>query len=166
MSKFKLGDVVRLKDDAIEWSKRLYGKHITVSNSEQILPDSPYTSYYLVGEHPDDFELVVEESPNKHPHHDMIVEWVKDTSKIVQYYDDEYYDLGWKDLDSGEVTWHPELQYRFKPAEREFPKSSLTDAELKEIWDTSCFAIKPVTVLRLAADAAVKKYVLEQENRA
>jgi len=51
----------------------------------------------------------------KHVHHDMIVEWIKDTSRVVQ----RYYGGGvW--LDEKSPQWFPNDKYRFKPAEPKF----------------------------------------------
>lgn len=47
----------------------------------------------------------------KHPHHDLIVEWAKDTSRVVQYRMQEHMD--W-DITST-PSWIPGYQYRFKP---------------------------------------------------
>lgn len=54
---------------------------------------------------------------NKHPHHDLIVEWIKDTSKIIQVKKgvDE-----WSDCNPMSVYWLFSCEYRFKP--REFVK--------------------------------------------
>lgn len=51
---------------------------------------------------------------NKHPHHDLIVEWAKDTSKAVQFEINGYW------YDSLMPTWGPDREYRIKP--REFTK--------------------------------------------
>ena len=51
----------------------------------------------------------------KHVHHDMIVEWAKDTSRVVQ----RYYGGGvW--LDEKSPQWFPNDKYRFKPAEPKY----------------------------------------------
>jgi hypothetical protein len=52
----------------------------------------------------------------KHIHHDMIVEWAKDISRVVQsshYSEDIWYN---EDV----PIWHPRKKYRFKPAEPKF----------------------------------------------
>ena len=49
----------------------------------------------------------------KHVHHDMIVEWAKDTSRAVEVYSG-YMDH-WRTTISS-PTWDPDCQYRFKPA--------------------------------------------------
>ena len=56
---------------------------------------------------------------NKHPHHDLIVEWAKDTSKQVQILDDDDTDLEYW-CDCYNPTWDIRSKYRFKP--REFIK--------------------------------------------
>ena len=51
----------------------------------------------------------------KHVHHDMIVEWAADPSRVVQ----RYYGGGvW--LDEKSPQWFPNDKYRFKPAEPKF----------------------------------------------
>ena len=52
----------------------------------------------------------------KHVHYDMIVEWAKDTSRVLQssYCSDDIWN-------NEEVPiWHPHKKYRFKPAEPKF----------------------------------------------
>lgn len=52
----------------------------------------------------------------KHKHHDMIVEWAKDTSRIVQWslIDRNF----WNDCDPCRlISWLDDYQYRFKPEE-------------------------------------------------
>ena len=47
----------------------------------------------------------------KHVHHDMIVEWVKDTSRVVQRlnrFTNTWIDEGWP-------NWYPGCVYRFEP---------------------------------------------------
>lgn len=51
---------------------------------------------------------------NKHPHHDLIVEWAKDTSKAVQLKSDD----SW--CDARMPNWDTDKEYRIKP--REFIK--------------------------------------------
>ena len=53
----------------------------------------------------------------KHVHHDMIVEWAKDTSRAVQGY---YPDGGGVWLDEAFPKWHPNNKYRFKPEEPKY----------------------------------------------
>lgn len=55
--------------------------------------------------------------PNKHPHHDLIVEWAKDTSKVVQ----QYYQKSHLWVTDENPRWDIEAKYRFKP-QREFIK--------------------------------------------
>ena len=51
----------------------------------------------------------------KHVHHDMIVEWAADPSRVVQ----RYYGGGvW--LDEKSPQWFPNDKYRFKPAEPKY----------------------------------------------
>lgn len=98
MTKFKMGDKVRLKVGAEQWSDSLKGKVIVVSNNK-INGSTSDTVVQCVINYPDDFELVQPApTPTPHVHHDMIVEWAKDPTRIVQFYDDEYYDCEWKDV--------------------------------------------------------------------
>jgi hypothetical protein len=52
----------------------------------------------------------------KHVHHDMIVAWAADTSRVVEVYSDslDY----WRSVDI--PTWSPNCVYRFKPAEPKY----------------------------------------------
>ena len=51
----------------------------------------------------------------KHVHHDMIIEWAKDTSQVVQ----RYYGGGvW--LPEQYPQWYKNDKYRFKPAEPKY----------------------------------------------
>jgi len=47
----------------------------------------------------------------KHKHHDVIVEWATDTSKVVQY--KHSYDHSWRDV-VGDPEWTA-AEYRIKP---------------------------------------------------
>lgn len=48
----------------------------------------------------------------KHPHHDLIIAWAADTSRVVQWSPNSLY---WLDCEAGPPDWNPELFFRFKP---------------------------------------------------
>ena len=52
----------------------------------------------------------------KHVHHDMIIEWAKDTSRVVESRNFLHHE--W--IVVPHPKWHPTWQYRFKPAEPKF----------------------------------------------
>jgi len=52
----------------------------------------------------------------KHVHHDMIIEWAKDTSRVVEAYATT---VNHWFIDRA-PDWHPAVQYRFKPAEPKY----------------------------------------------
>lgn len=162
MSKFKCGDKVRIKDHISGYSQPDYSQIFTYG----VGGDWDYT----INKYEDDFEIV-EENKQRHIHYDMIVEWAKDPSRIVQFYDDEYYDCGWKDVVGQPPMWYTDKLYRFKPAEPErvslagvFPVTSFTDDELYTVvaqGDSLCTADD----YRNVANAAIKCYILEQEKK-
>ena len=49
----------------------------------------------------------------QHPHHDLIVEWAKDTTQVVQVSDPRFADKCW--IDASDPTWQEDLEYRFNP---------------------------------------------------
>lgn len=51
----------------------------------------------------------------KHIHHDMIVEWAKDTSRVV-----EIRGVDWVWRETVAPTWGTQNEYRFKPAEQKY----------------------------------------------
>lgn len=160
---FKVGDKVRYTG-VDGWHEE--GETLVVSFSEQ--PDGGHTwcvndDYRLdiISVCWEDFELV-ETAPEKHIHYDMIVEWAANPSRVIQFYDDEYYDCGWKDVTGQPPMWHTDKRYRFKP-ERVFPTTSLTDDELLEVY-TEGYSTS-VDSYRDIANAAIKRYILEQENQ-
>ena len=50
----------------------------------------------------------------KHVHHDMIIEWAKDTSRVVEVETD----TGWQVINT--PVWRADSEYRFKPAEPKY----------------------------------------------
>ena len=166
MSKFKCGDKVRLKADANFWGENhLELKKRVLTVSEQLLDgDSTATILECVEAYPEDFELI-ESAPQKHIHYDMIVEWAANPSRVIQFYDDEYYDCGWKDVTGQPPMWHTDKRYRFKPEEPErvFPTTSISRSDLFNLYDS----VEHLTVseaLEVVANAATKCYILEQEE--
>ena len=51
----------------------------------------------------------------KHVHHDMIIEWAKDPSRVV-----EIRGVDWVWRETVAPTWGTQNEYRFKPAESKF----------------------------------------------
>lgn len=51
----------------------------------------------------------------KHIHHDVITEWIKDTSQVVQY--KEYSLRDWSTC-INQPSWNENLEYRIKPIHR------------------------------------------------
>jgi len=166
MNKFKCGDKVRLKKSAIDWGRDYY-------NCTWTFPDEQFSAFnesieYFTDRYPDDFELaeekLAEPSPEKHIHHDMIVEWAANPSRVVQYLDVISGKEFWYDCPN-QPAWNPETRYQFKPEEPErvFPTTSLTDDELQAVFDKSNGDF--VEVYRDIANAAIKRYILEQETK-
>jgi hypothetical protein len=158
MHKFKIGDKVkrisRFSNFGFTFEK---GKVYTVSYvsiNGDISIEETSGAWWA-----DNFELHTNKE-QRHPHHDMIVEWAKDTSKVVEYKD--MFGM-WKRVLGNAPSWTSDVQYRFKPAERVFPKSSLTDDELTAIV-VELDDNRTIKEFRAIADAAVKKYILEQEH--
>ena len=88
-----------------------------------------------------------------HPHAAMITEWVKDTSRIVQIrLDDE----SWEDCSS--LPWFPPSQFRFADSVKPTIRSSLSDEELRIIWNRAdtipiaCRAMADVAAARAIKD--------------
>lgn len=171
---FKIGDKVRLKADATNWGKEIYGKEIVVSYNGKISETSSMSSALCVTQYPDDFELVEEEpkaDPSKrHIHHDMIVEWAKYPSRVVQWRHND--GCSWKDCSEDEVhpypVWDMDVQYRFKPTEPErvslsgvFPETSLTVDELLETYEDTYTHREGLVAV---ANAAIKQYILDTEK--
>lgn len=111
-------------------------------------------------------EPLEQASEHRHPHADMIIEWAKDTSKVVEYWADEmslHPVSAWKVTDN--PTWVKSLKYRFQPAkqERVFPTTSLTEDELVSIYfDAPVLSSKES--YKYIANAAIKQYILDMEK--
>lgn len=68
----------------------------------------------------------------KHPHHDLITEWVKDTSRIVQWSKNG---SPWINC-TGDPSWSPNVQFRFKPR----PKPDVArEASVRMVADSASF---------------------------
>lgn len=158
MNKFKRGDKVRLKQDAVNWSLHLYTKVFTVSD-DRINGYASDSVLQCVETYEDDFELA-EAFVLPHVHYDMIVEWAKNPSRIVEC--KSSIDGQW--FVTTDPSWYPENQYRFKPdePERVFPETSLTNDELQSVFDKSNGDF--VEAYRYIANAAIKQYILDQEK--
>lgn len=48
----------------------------------------------------------------RHPHHDVIVQWAADTSKVVQW---RHGSELWYDDEKWNHSWNPHREYRIKP---------------------------------------------------
>ena len=69
-------------------------------------------------------------TPTPHPHAAMIAEWVKDTSRVVQY---QNRDGVWHTHGQNVPSWRPEVNYRFADTVKLVIVSSFTDEELIDI---------------------------------
>lgn len=87
----------------------------------------------------------------KHEHHDLIVEWVKDTSREVEYYSEV---LGeW--VTQSHPCWLPASKYRFKPKKEVV--SSLSGKDLESIWFSDHVKSNLERVRVIANDAAAQE---------
>lgn len=103
-----------------------------------------------------------------HIHAELIKAWA-DGAKI-QYADGPNPNNPcWHDLDK--PTWNPNALYRIKP-ERVYPKSTLTFEEMYDLmWPVEGGQVRTVRhhnnyyarVFQSIADAAIKKYIQDQE---
>jgi hypothetical protein len=93
-----------------------------------------------------------------HRHKDIIVAWANGT--LIQWRLDDSYE--WQDLEKNTPPTDVIREYRIKP-EREYPKSSLSDDELCNLIEFTR-SLKPIHTARHIADAAVKKYIQENEE--
>ena len=73
----------------------------------------------------------------RHPHHDLIVAWAADTTRVVQSLDS----CGeWQAVDT--PHWYPTYQYRFNP----LPKpDAVHEASVQMLSDTVSFVWYPKT---------------------
>ena len=97
----------------------------------------------------------------KHKHHDMIVAWAANPSRVVEYYDvsgDTWHSIR-------TLIWDCSTRYRFKgePPIREFPKTSLRGEYLAEIYENE-YNNNYEDVLAVA-NAAIKQYILDTEEK-
>ena len=152
MSKFKHGDKVRIKDRVVGYSQPDYSQIFTYG----VGGDWDYT----INKYEDDFELV-EENKQRHIHYDMIVKWAANPSRVVEQLAEEMDEPEWE-VDSY-PTWNPWCKYRFKPEEPErvFPVTSLGVKELYALLTEN--EVISFSSLQAVANAAIKRYILEQE---
>ena len=90
---------------------------------------------------------------NTHPHAAMIVEWVKDTSRIVQR---SLNGEDWEDCPS--PLWLPSSQFRFADSVKPTIRSSLSDWELKTVIGSSLCDVE-IERYRAIADAAAARAI-------
>lgn len=91
----------------------------------------------------------------QHPHAEMIAEWIKDTSRVVEQFDEgsEIWEL------DRNPAWYPETSYRFAGTVKPKIVSSLRDDVLEEI-----FGIGTITGgVRRVANAAAQRAIEELE---
>ena len=124
-----------------------------------------HTTYEIIeeGENMSNLEYAVQDSEHRHPHADMIIEWAKDTSKVVEWYNDEYPYLGWKV--SEDPLWLDCRKYRFQPPkpERVFPTTSLTKEQLYDSYYSKTSAGFNTSLIDVA-NAVIKQYILDMEK--
>lgn len=171
MSKFKIGDKV-LRVDSYVWNfDEGYiqkGKNYVIAEVDctRVRVEGCSIWYSEMG-----FELVEQEQteapPTPHVHHDMIVEWAANPSRVVQWRDND--DCVWLDCSEDEVhpfpVWDMNTQYRFKPVEPErvFPKTSLGIKELASHVVSEHETVS-IASLEAVANAAIKQYILDMEK--
>ena len=79
---------------------------------------------------------------------DMIRRWLDDDSLEVEYRCPGDYD--WRDISGGTPTWHPNMEYRFKPKMikvngYEFPEPMrVAPAIRQDVWLTTITGAEPV----------------------
>lgn len=105
-------------------------------------------------------------SKTPHKHAEIIKAWA-DGAEI------ECRVPGWPWRPSEKPIWHPEYEYRVKP-EPVYPKSSLTTEQLVAAYfnrtptltDMDVYRDTGNVYMRRVADAAVKQYIIEQQQAA
>ena len=88
----------------------------------------------------------------KHPHHDLIVTWAADTSRVVQVFNRARAD--WEDTRID--IWHPSARYRFKPEPKPKP-DRVEDLNLTHLTTAVCFGDQAHPNLRLTFDGETGK---------
>lgn len=154
MTKFKLGDKVRLKDQVGGYPQ---------SDFSQVFAYGVGGDWdYTINEYEDDFELV-EENKLHHVHYDLIMKWAANPSGVVVEYFDNV-DMCWKYIEK--PTWVSSCQYRFKPEEPErvFPTTSLTKSEIFSIFTTNNGVKDLDAGLKAVADGAIMRYIRDEEE--
>jgi hypothetical protein len=59
--------------------------------------------------------------------------------------------------------WHDTDEYRIKP-KKEYPKSDFTDDDLQKILRINRGICESITMARIIADEAIKRYIMENEE--
>lgn len=163
----KDGDVVvfHSKSSNVYFKDITIGKHykVEIFTTYLVIYDDANDRNTSVLEHEQDWTFV---ENTRHVHHDMIVEWAKNPSRVVETCivnsDDE---LWYRDISP---SWRPSFKYRFKDTvptipERVFPTTSLTEDELTVIFDKA-YDMHYDTSYQAIANAAIKQYILDSEN--
>ncbi len=92
-------------------------------------------------------------TPTPHLHAEMIAEWIRDTSRIVECSRDGV--TYWEKTD--DPNWSPKIFYRFADTVKPSITSSLTDGELFEL----CKSPPVANVQRAIANAAAARAIEE-----
>lgn len=95
----------------------------------------------------------------KHPHHDLIVEWAKDTTQVVQVSDPRFADKCW--IDASDPTWQEDLEYRFKPVPKPDKVSYLAqwdkNGDFFEYDKPRCVQLGQIKITRDGETGALKR---------
>ena len=94
-----------------------------------------------------------------HKHAALIKAWADGAE--IQYLNEYATVPKWEDV-VGSPSWDTNTQYRIKP-EKEYPKSSLTNDEIFQVYADNTNENAEQS-WRAIADAAVKRYIQEQEQ--
>lgn len=167
--KFKSGDVVAI--DVCKLSPDIRGLFTRNYNDTTctVVDDGANNSEKtaVVGVDSGDFWIVPTDAltliPNKHVHHDMIVAWAANPSRVVEYLDT--YQNIWFAI--GTPNWGCDIRYRFadevvqKP---KFPTTSLSSEQLTHEYEFANGTDFDIALFAVA-NAAIKQYILDCENK-
>jgi hypothetical protein len=156
--KFNDGDVVKLKEQARVWAIDAYGKAHIVGND--LICENGKTVRDCVDSYPNDFILVTKMNFGKptqpHKHAELIKKWADGAEIQLLTIDPKGV---W--IDDRAPAWQPDRVYRVKPAEREFPKTSLNFSDLYEEGKKGRSVIEEIMLI---ANLAIKQYILDMEK--
>jgi len=156
-SKFKDGDVVKIKPTACGWGEEVRdalhiigpGKMYPTATTSQSISE-------CVEEYPDDFDLVasagpkLSKIPQPHKHAELIKKWA-DGAKI-QYLESDS-EGSWFNI--AKPSWDLGTVYRVEP---EYPETTLSHVDLHDIYRPA----STMTIgLKAVADEAIKQYIIE-----